>query len=85
VSYRYLQAVEHHNDSEVHSTISLFHPLLGVKLSGVRSGREGEVKGNLTPCVVAAREWRVNSLVDQNITRIDYDQSANRKDWNNCR
>ena len=25
---------------------------------------EDEVNGNLTPCVVAAREWRVNSLAD---------------------
>jgi hypothetical protein len=29
-----------------------------------RLGREGEAKGKLTPCVVAAREWRVNSLAD---------------------
>lgn len=32
----------------------------------VRLTGEGEVKGKLTPRVVAAWEWRVNSLVDIN-------------------
>jgi hypothetical protein len=48
----------------VRSTISLFHPLLDVKLSGGRSDGEGEVNGNSIPCLVAGREWRIDTLVD---------------------
>lgn len=40
------------------------------------SDREDEVNGKLTPCVVAAREWRVNTLVDLKHTPDDSYQSA---------
>jgi hypothetical protein len=60
-----LNVVEQPNDNEGAScTISLFRLQLDVKLFSAKLYIEGEVKGKLTPCVVAAREWRVNSLAD---------------------